>query len=553
MSSSVYPVHVDATLDAGLSRWLWLVKWLLAIPHYIVLAFLWLAFFVLSVVAFFAILFTGSYPRAIFDFNVGVLRWSWRVAYYTYGALATDRYPPFTLNEVPDYPAHLTVDYPEHLSRGLVLVKWWLLAIPHYMVVAFLAGSGLYIAWDSSQTDAGEWTWGGGLIGLLVFFAGVILLFTGRYPQQMFDLVLGLNRWVLRVAAYAGLMTDEYPPFRLDMGGPDPGGAARVAVPEAPAGGAVAGTGSAAPAAPAALAGQSGAGGPGGPGGTPGGGGTTRWGAGRVLAVVLASLLFLVGGGFLAAGATAGVAGLTLRNDDGFLMSPTETFSTAGYAITSEPLTIDSGTAGDWVPQEMLGDVRLEGSAPEGQEIFIGVASTSDAAAYLAGVEHATLVDFEDSDGVTPVYRESDGGAPSTPPEDAEIADIWVATASGAGDQQLEWESESGDWTIVLMNADAGSGVDADMSVGAKVPALSWIVIGLLVLGGLLIVASIVILIIALAVGRRGPEAPVGNATQAGGPAQAEATNSGEATTPGEATPGEATTPGGATPERREP
>ena len=516
MSSSVYPVHVDATLDAGLSRWLWLVKWLLAIPHYIVLAFLWLAFFVLSVVAFFAILFTGSYPRAIFDFNVGVLRWSWRVAYYTYGALATDRYPPFTLNEVPDYPAHLTVDYPEHLSRGLVLVKWWLLAIPHYLVVAFLAGSGVYIAWDTSQTDAGEWTWGGGLIGLLVFFAAVILLFTGRYPQQMYDLVLGLNRWVIRVAAYAGLMTDEYPPFRLDMGGPDPGGAARVAVPEAPSGGAaVTSSGTVAPAtATETTVEGTGGSGPGAPGGAPGGRGTVRWGAGRVLTVVLASLLFLVGGGLLAGGATLGIAGGTLRNDQGFLMSPTETLGTTSYAIASEPLTIDPGESGDWVPESVIGEFSVEATAPAGQEIFIGVARTADAAAYLAGVEHATLEDIEGVDS-DPVYRDNDGGAPDVPPGDASLADIWVASASGAGEQQLTWDSESGDWTIVLMNADGTADVAADVAIGAEVPILWAVVIGLLVTGALLLVASIVILIIALTVGRR-PATPAQGTNEPG-------------------------------------
>ena len=104
MTTSTYPVKVNAQLDTRLSRGLWLVKWLLAIPHYVILAFLWLAFLVLSVVALFAILFTGRYPQGIFDFNVGVLRWSWRVGYYAYGALATDRYPPFTLKERTGLP-----------------------------------------------------------------------------------------------------------------------------------------------------------------------------------------------------------------------------------------------------------------------------------------------------------------------------------------------------------------------------------------------------------------------------------------------------------------
>ena len=214
-----YPVRVEAHRDETLSRWLWLVKWLLAIPHFIVLFVLWIAFLGVSVVALFAILFSGRYPRRLFEFNVGVLRWSWRVGFYSYSALGTDRFPPFTLKDVSDYPARLEVEYPASLSRGLVLVKWWLLALPHYLIVAVFVGG----AWTATTGASTEWIWSsGGLVGLLVLFAGIVLLFTGRYPKSLYDFVLGMNRWVFRVAAYAGLMTDIYPPFRLDLGGDEP-------------------------------------------------------------------------------------------------------------------------------------------------------------------------------------------------------------------------------------------------------------------------------------------------------------------------------------------
>jgi hypothetical protein len=214
---STYPLQVEGELDEPLSRWLWLVKWVLVIPHVIVLAFLWIAFVVLTIVAFFAILFTGRYPRGIFDFNVGVLRWTWRVGFYSYSALGTDRYPPFTLGDAPDYPARLHVEYPQALSRGLVLVKWWLLALPQYLIVSVFAG-GAWAGFNAAGNHSG-WSSGGGLIGLMVCISAIALLFTGRYPRSIFDFIMGMNRWVFRVAAYATLMTDAYPPFRLDMGG----------------------------------------------------------------------------------------------------------------------------------------------------------------------------------------------------------------------------------------------------------------------------------------------------------------------------------------------
>ena len=151
-SQTSSPVRLTGELDPNLSRWLWLVKMFLAIPHYVVLVFLWLAFVVTTVIAGSAIVFTGRYPRPLFDFNVGVLRWNWRVGFYVYAALGTDRYPPFTLART-DYPADLDVAYPEHLSRGLVLVKW-LLAIPHLVIVGLIAAAILPYWWTDIRLDA---------------------------------------------------------------------------------------------------------------------------------------------------------------------------------------------------------------------------------------------------------------------------------------------------------------------------------------------------------------------------------------------------------------
>lgn len=199
--SKAYPVTLKGELTIPPARGWWLIKWLLGIPHYIVLCFLWIAFIVVCVIAFFAILFTGKYPRGLFDFNAGVLRWTWRVGFYSYQALGTDKYPPFSLESVPDYPADLEIPYPEKFSRGLVLVKWWLLAIPHYAIVCIFQGG---LGWRC-----------GGLTFILAIIAAVAVLFTGKYPKDIFKLVVGMNRWAYRVAAYASLMTDAYPPFRL--------------------------------------------------------------------------------------------------------------------------------------------------------------------------------------------------------------------------------------------------------------------------------------------------------------------------------------------------
>jgi hypothetical protein len=206
-----YPVRLEGEPTEPLSRWLWLVKWLLLIPHYICLLLLFVTLVLTTIAAFFVLLFTGRYPRGLFDWNVGILRWAWRVAFYGYSALGTDRYPPFTMGEAPDYPARLEIDYPEQQRRGLPLIGWWLIGIPQYVIAGLLSGGG--VGWGR---------YGGGVVGVLVLVVGLLLLFKNRYPREVFDVMMGFNRWVVRVAAYFLLLRPEYPPFRVDPGAHEP-------------------------------------------------------------------------------------------------------------------------------------------------------------------------------------------------------------------------------------------------------------------------------------------------------------------------------------------
>lgn len=196
MNDPADSVTVRGDFDAP-SRWLWLVKWcVLAVPHYPILILLYLVYPLSTVAAGVAILCTGRYPRPLFDFNVGVLRWSWRVMNYRFPMNSTDRYPPFTLASRPDYPGDLEVDYPERLKNWAVLVKW-LLAIPQVL-----------LCWSMEA-----------LLQVLCVIAALTLLSTGTIPRGIFDLLMGMVRWRYRVAVYVSLMRDEYPPFRMDLGG----------------------------------------------------------------------------------------------------------------------------------------------------------------------------------------------------------------------------------------------------------------------------------------------------------------------------------------------
>jgi len=187
-----YPVVLEVDQPSEpMSRWLWIVKLLLAIPHLVVLGFLGIAVCFVLLAAWVMIIFTGRYPRSLFDFVVGVNRWSTRVSLYL--SLVTDRYPPFTMGEAADYPVRLRVEYPEQSSRLLALFRW-ILAIPHFVITGVL--------WD--------------LLCVVVLIAGVLLLFTGRFNLDLFRLICGINRWSTRVNLYGQLVTDRYPPFSLD-------------------------------------------------------------------------------------------------------------------------------------------------------------------------------------------------------------------------------------------------------------------------------------------------------------------------------------------------
>jgi hypothetical protein len=183
-----YPVRLDIEYPDRLSRLLIFVKWLLAIPHYFALFFLAIGAYVVWTISFFAVLITGTYPEGMFNYMVGVMRWAARVQAYLF--LMTDAYPPFSLEDDPNYPVRVEIDYPPQIARWRPLVHW-LLVIP----VALLATLILIAA------------------EVCVFLAWFAILITGRYPQGMFNVVLIGHRWSLRTGCYLYWMEEAYPPF----------------------------------------------------------------------------------------------------------------------------------------------------------------------------------------------------------------------------------------------------------------------------------------------------------------------------------------------------
>jgi hypothetical protein len=190
-----YPAQLDFRGPPRIARWRPLVQWLLAIPQLVIAYALMMLREVLTLISFFAIVFTGRLPRPLFDVIAMTFRYEWRAA--SYALFLHENYPPFDFQPTAtdngvDPHTFVTFVYPEQLSRWRPLVKW-LLAVPHYLVLAAL-----------------------GVAALVVLVVGLVaVLITGDYPLGWRDFLVGVYRYSLRVQAYVGLLTDQYPPFSL--------------------------------------------------------------------------------------------------------------------------------------------------------------------------------------------------------------------------------------------------------------------------------------------------------------------------------------------------
>jgi hypothetical protein len=449
-----YPLRVEARRDETLSRWLWLVKWALLIPHYLILAVLWVGFIVLTLAAYLAVLFTGRYPSAIRAYNVGVMRWTWRVNYYGYPALGTDRYPPFTLADVPDYPARLRLGETTRPPRWQPLVAW-LLAVPHILLLAALTGATTWTVGTGDATVSVPLS----VVSVGTLIAGLSLLFTARYPRGLYDLFVGVARWSLRVLAYLALLTPGYPPFRLDQGDgepyEDPVGPARAEFP-------------ATEARPQPIRGSV---------------------AGPVSALVAGVALLLPAIGL----GTAGGALLAfdgMRDGSGYVTSPVVRASSSTAVITAEGITIEGG---DFWARNLadVGGVRITVASTTDKPLFVGIAPEAKVRSWLSGTAHDNIVGVSD-DAV--VYDRTAGTVQSVSVPGEQ--DFWLASTTGTDPATLQWQATDGNYTVVLANADGSAGVVARVRGSAQIPDLSPLGAGVLGVGIVLAIFALGLIVL---------------------------------------------------------
>jgi hypothetical protein len=364
---------------------------------------------------------------------------------------------------VPDYPARLHLDEPPRPPRWLPLVAW-LFAVPHVLIVSALTGA---VTWQVDDPGGGRTAVPLGVVTVGILIAGFGLLFGGRYPRGLYDLLVGIGRWSLRVTSYLALLTPRYPPFRLDQGDhePDDDGP-----PPAPA--------------PVTAAPQ-------------------RTGVAGPVTALIAGVLLLAPATGLTIGGGALLALDGARDGAGYVTSPAVSVQSSTAAITAEGITLQAGDL--WTRGlSDIGGVRISVTGNPGSRLFVGIASESDVDPWLSGVAHDELTTVSRGAGT---YERAPGAR--GPVADPDTQDFWLATGAGAGAATVTWKATAGDFAVVLANADGSTGVVAEVRAATQVPDLTGLGAGLLTTGIVLGLAAIALIVLGgVGLGRRHGGAP---------------------------------------------
>ena len=223
-------------------------------------------------------------------------------------------------------------------------------------------------------------------------------------------------------------------------------------------------------------------------------------GAGRIVTVVLGSLLTLVALGLLAVGGAVAYAGHS-RDAAGFVTSGPAPVESDAYAVVVRGVGVDLRGPDQAYARDLLGTIRIRATGDDpGRAVFLGLARTADVDGYLRGVGHDEVRDI-DVDPARVDYTDRAGGAPTSPPSEQTF---WERSAAGTGTRTIDWQVSGGDWTVVVMNADGSAGVHADVDLGGTLPVLRGATIGLFVAGGVLLVGGVLLIVLPLVIRRQG-------------------------------------------------
>lgn len=245
--------------------------------------------------------------------------------------------------------------------------------------------------------------------------------------------------------------------------------------------------------------------------------GRRPWSAGRITTLVVGSLLLVVALGIGAAGGVLALADKGLRDEQGYFTRGPQSLSSTGYAVASERVELNLVGAGPFVADRVVGDLKVTATPRGDAPVFVGIAPAADAASYLAGVDHSVVLDFPSRPGQVsdPAYRQEAGGPPEMAPGQA---NIWAAQASGTGTQSVVWPAESGDWAVVVMNADGTRPISADIAVGATFPGIGLVVGILLAIAVFLLVLATILMVAALRTRTKNSPPPGAPVRQTTGP-----------------------------------